>query len=119
MSKSNAQKIAQQKYDQKAYDQILIKVRKGKREEYRLAAEEMGLGQMELFRRGVEEYIANHGGELPATPPKPESISAADKRLVEEFNQLPVEAQKHFLKAFRAINEVNAAPMSDDREDKI
>ena len=92
-------------YKKENYDQILIRVKKGKREEYRLAAEEMGLGQMELFRRGVEEYIANHGGEIPASSSKPESISVADKRLVEEFNQLPVDAQKSLMKFLKVINQ--------------
>ena len=60
MSVSKAQKMAQQKYNQKAYDQVLIRVKKGKREEYRLAAEARGVGLMEMFRLGVEEYIQNH-----------------------------------------------------------
>lgn len=64
MTVSKAQKMAQQKYNQKSYDQILIRVKKGKREEYRLAAEARSLGLMELFRISVEEYIANHATEI-------------------------------------------------------
>ena len=91
-------------YKKENYDQILVRVKKGKKEEYRQAADDLGLGQMELFRTAVEEYIQNRaGGEFK--PEKPESISAADKRLIEEFNQLPVDARKHFLQAFKAINE--------------
>lgn len=91
-------------YKKENYDQILVRVRKGKREEYRQAADEMKLGQMELFRIAVEEYIQNHAGE-EFKPEKPESISAADKRLIEEFNRLPVDAQKSLMKFLRAINE--------------
>ena len=59
-----------------------------------------------LIQKGVESY----GEEITAEPfnnlPKPENqLSAADKRLLEEFNQLPPDAQKYFLKAFKAIND--------------
>ena len=113
--------IYDQEYKKANYDQIAIRVKKGKREEYQQAAEDFGLGQAEMFRLAIEYFISERRLQefKPASSPKPESISAADKRLVEEFNQLPVEAQKHFLKAFKAINEVKPAPMSDDREEKI
>lgn len=105
MPKSNAQKLAQQKYDQKSYDQILVKVKKGKREEYKQSADELGLGQMELFRLAVEEYISNHAGEVMTPQPKLEPLSAADKQLIDEFARLPVDVQKCFLKTFKAINQ--------------
>lgn len=91
MPKSISQKLAQAKYDQKSYDQILIKVRKGKREEYKDAAEKLGLGQMELFRTAVEEYIKNHGGEVvvPAARQETETISAEERRLIQAFANLP------------------------------
>ena len=60
MSKTPAQKLAQDKYNAKAYDQILVRIKKGKREEYKQAAEKLGTGLMELFRRGADEYIQNH-----------------------------------------------------------
>lgn len=104
-------------YKKENYDQILVRVKKGKKEEYKQAADDFGLGQMELFRIAVEEYIQNHGGEV-MKPEKPESISAADKRLIDEFNRLPVDARKHFLQAFKAINEDKPAPIVDAREDK-
>lgn len=90
MPKSISQKLAQAKYDQKSYDQILIKVRKGKREEYKDAAEKLGLGQMELFRTAVEEYIKNHGGEVvvPAARQETETISE-ERRLIQSFANLP------------------------------
>lgn len=60
MGRTKAQRLAQQNYNNRAYDQILIRVKKGKREEYRKEGELRGLGLMELFRVAVEEYIANH-----------------------------------------------------------
>ena len=116
MPKSNAQKLAQQKYDQKSYDQILIKVKKGKREEYRQSAESIGLGQMEMIRLAIEEYIKNHTGEdfTAAIKPEAEKLTTEQKRLVEEFNQLPADAQKYFLKAFRAINDQSKGGGNND-----
>lgn len=60
MSASKAQKLAQQKYNQKAYDQIIVRVKKGIRDEYKSAAEARGLGFMEMIRRAIDEYIQNH-----------------------------------------------------------
>lgn len=96
-------------YKKENYDQILIRVKKGKKEEYKQAAEGLGLGQMELFRTAVEEFIANHAGEefpprrLPESPP--EKFTPEQRRLVEEFNQLSAETQKALVKLMRTINE--------------
>ena len=60
MAVSESQKMAQIRYNAKTYDQVLVRVKKGKRDEYKEEAELRGLGLMELFRVAVEEYIANH-----------------------------------------------------------
>ena len=60
MAVSKAQKLAQQKYNQKTYDQIIIRVKKGLRDEYKLAADMRGLGLMEMIRLAIAEYIQNH-----------------------------------------------------------
>lgn len=60
MAISKAQLIAQQKYNEKNLDSITFKVKKGKRELYKSAAEARGLGFMEMIRRAVDEYIQNH-----------------------------------------------------------
>ena len=60
MARTDGQRISQQRYNDKAYDLINFRVRKGKKEEYKQAAEERGIGLMELARRGIEEYIENH-----------------------------------------------------------
>ena len=104
MAVSNAQKLAKAKYQHEKRALVASEVSKGKRDEYNAAAKGFGLSLSMLVQKGVEEYIKNHGGE-EFKPEKPESISAADKRLIEEFNQLPVDARKHFLQAFKAINE--------------
>ena len=87
MAKSTAQKMANRRYRDKVYDQITIEVPKGKREEYKTAAEDLQLTFKALIQNGIEEYIQNHAGEVPL--PKPESISAADKRLIETFGKCP------------------------------
>lgn len=90
MSRTEGQKISRQKYESKAYDQILIKVRKGKREEYKDAAKRLGLGQMELFRAAVEEYIRNHAGDIAVPAARQvETISAEERRLIKSFASLP------------------------------
>ena len=60
MAKTQAQKLAQDKYNAKAYDQILVRVKKGKRDEWKQAAELLGIGYVEMIRQATDEYIANH-----------------------------------------------------------
>ena len=60
MARKKGQNISQQRYNDENYDQILFRVKKGKKEEYKKAAEVRGIGLMELARRGIEEYIENH-----------------------------------------------------------
>ena len=60
MAISRAQLIAQNKYAKNHLDSITFKVRKGKRDEYKTAAFERGVGFMEMIRQAIEEYIANH-----------------------------------------------------------
>ena len=51
---------ANRRYRDKTLDRIEFTVKKGKKAEYKQAAEERGIGLMELARRGIEEYIENH-----------------------------------------------------------
>lgn len=60
MARTEGQKISRQTYNDTHYDQILIRVKKGKRDEYKQAAAERGIGFMEMFRVSVEEFIQNH-----------------------------------------------------------
>ncbi len=100
-------------YKKANYDQILFRVKKGKREEYQQVAESLGLSFWAFLQSGVEEYISNHAGEVMTPQPKPEPLSAADKQLVEEFARLPADAQKYFLKAFKAINQTKGGDSHD------
>lgn len=106
---SEARRLSIKNYRQEKRDQIAVDVPKGKREEYKQKAAKLGLSLSMLIQYGVEsygeEYISNHAGEVMTPQPKPEPLSAADKQLVEEFARLPADAQKHFLKAFKAINQ--------------
>ena len=60
MSRTESQKLSQQRYNDKNYDRLAILLKKGKRDEYKEAAKLRGLGLAELVRNSVEEYIANH-----------------------------------------------------------
>ena len=89
MAKSAAQKMANRRYRDKVYDQITIEVPKGKRDEYKTAAEDLQLTFKALIQNGVEEFIKNHAGEKVTLEVKPESVSAADRRLLESFGKCP------------------------------
>ena len=99
--------LANANYRAKAYDVISTSVKKGKRDEYNAAAKELKLSLAMLIQNGVEEYIKNHTGEdfTAAIKPEAEKLTSEQKRLVEEFNQLPADAQKYLIKFVRAIND--------------
>lgn len=60
-TKTSASKIAaNMRYNAKNLDNITVTVAKGKKDEYKQAAAARDIGLMELFRRGADEYIANH-----------------------------------------------------------
>ena len=89
-------------YKKTHYEQILVRVKKGKRDEYKDAAEKLGVGQMELFRIAADEYISNHAGEkitppVPTTTPENE-LSSEDKRLLDSAGKLTPEARKQLVK---------------------
>ena len=57
---SAGQIMAQMRYNAKNYDNVNVSVAKGKKAEYKQQATARGIGLMELFRRGADEYIQNH-----------------------------------------------------------
>lgn len=68
------------------YDRIIIEVRKGKRDAYKLAASELGLSLSMLVQRGVEEYVQNHADE---------DLQKNFARLIQEIKERA--AQKKFM----------------------
>ncbi|MBR4384378.1 MAG: hypothetical protein IKP64_12580 [Selenomonadaceae bacterium] len=115
MAVSKAQQLAKDKYRTEKRDQINAEVPKGKRDEYKQAAARFGISLAQLIQNGVEEFIQNHAGEdfseanqLTAagasTVEKPgETLSREEKKLLEEFRQMPVNSQKHVRGLIRAI----------------
>lgn len=100
-------------YKKLNYDQVSIRVKKGKREEYQQAAEDFGLGYAEMIRLAVDTFIAEKSLQdlparivKPAPISKPESpkLSVEERRLLDEFNKLPPDVQKSIAKMIRAIN---------------
>ena len=111
MSVSIAQKLAKAKYQQEKRTLIATEVSKEKGEFYRTTATEFGISLSKLVQNGVEEFIQNHAGQnlsLVAQNSEPK-LSAADKKLVEEFNQLPVDTQKVIAKLIATINATKRA----------
>ena len=103
MATSKSQMLAVAKFRAEKCDRIAADVPKGKREVYNAAAKELNLSLAKLIQAGVEEYIANHAGEVVTVKPE-NQLSAEERRLLDEFNQLPGDAQKHLLKFVKAVN---------------
>lgn len=99
-----------QTYKKANYDHIAFHVKKGKREEYKQAADDFGISLRELFQTSVEEFIAERSLQsLPVkpasiTPPPAEKLTSQEKTLLAEFNQLPADVQKSLLKLAKSIN---------------
>ena len=101
-------------YRKEKYDNVSFKIPKGKREEYKQAADDFGIAQSEMFRLAVDTFIAEKSlQDLPVRavmlarqPVKPENqLSAEERKLIDEFNQLPTDAQKYLLKFVKAVNQ--------------
>lgn len=60
MPASEAQRAAQRRYNDKAYDRFAILVRKGTRDVYKQAANSRGLSLAKFAVAAMEEYIINH-----------------------------------------------------------
>ena len=98
-------------YKKGKYDRLNIYIPKGDGEEYKQAANDFGLGLSEMIRLAVETYIADRSLHDLSVKPAPmakespsEKLSTQEKTLLDEFNRLPVDVQKAFLKTFKAIN---------------
>lgn len=107
MPKTNAQKLASRKYRANNYETISFEVRKGIRDEYKAAAEKSDLSLAAFFKAAAEEFIERHGGEViahPVSSKEEQTLTAADKRLVEEFNQLPDDIRSTVRKLIQQIN---------------
>lgn len=101
--------IANKKYRAKAYDTIGFDVPKGKREEFKAIAAERGLSLARFLLLAAESYAGLQSVESfkPASmtkEPTAEKLTSAERTLLDEFNRLPVDVQKAFLKTFKAIN---------------
>ena len=60
MLKVNSHTAAKNKYNYKTYDQIIIRVKKGLRDEYKQVAESCGLSLTKLITTAIDEYAENH-----------------------------------------------------------
>lgn len=119
MATSQAQKLAVQKYRAKTYDTIGFDVRKGKREEYKAAAAELGLSLAAFLTNAADEYALNHTGADPSSivpadntaeknsvddsnqQPK---ITTQDRQLLDAINALSPESRKALLKFLQSLN---------------
>lgn len=61
---STAKKVYDANYLKANYDNIVLRVKKGKHAEYKQAAENFGISLRELLQSGVEEFIASHIGRI-------------------------------------------------------
>lgn len=108
-------------YKKENYDQVLIRVKKGLRDEYqRAAAAGLKLGYAEMIRLAIEEFIANHSGadlSVRATPAdntaeknsvddsnQQPKITTQDRQLLDAINALSPESRKALLKFLQSLN---------------
>ena len=104
MAVSKAQILASKKYREKTYDTIGFDVKKGKREEFKQAASRLGLSLAAFLTLAADKLMVDSGGgEIISSDPK---LSAADKKLVEDFKSLSPNQQKiisELIKEFRTV----------------
>ena len=103
---SKAQLMALAKFKQEKRDTLTIDLPKGSKDGYKKSAAGFGISLTKLIQAGIEEYIQNHGGEVPnvITRQPEQKLSPEQRRLVEEFNRLPPDVQKSIIKMIQAIN---------------
>ena len=116
MAVSIAQQLAKDKYRKEKRDQMTVEIPKGKREVYKQIAADLGISLALLVQFSVEDYGRNHGSEnaLSIGAEESERFSAADRKLVEEFNQLPADTQKAITKLIATINQNLKGGVRDD-----
>ena len=100
---TQAQRLAKAKYQQEKRSLVAAEVSKVKGEEYRAAAKELGLSLARLIQCGVEESIANHGGEV-IQKPEAEKLTTEERRLLMAFAKLPKDAQTNLIKTLEALS---------------
>lgn len=72
---SEARKKANAKYNQKAYDRLEVKVKKGKKEEIREFAEAQGESLNAFINRAIAEAMGKSGRKQPANEKRRNDIS--------------------------------------------
>ncbi len=66
----------------------------------------LGIGKMEMIRRAIDEYIANHGGEHVApvkSAPIGTVLTAEQKKILEAVDSLPESSRKALLKFLQTL----------------
>lgn len=110
-------------YRKEKYDNVSFKIPKGKREEYKQAADDFGIAQSEMFRLAVDTFIAEKSlQDLPVRavmlarqPEKPETLSADERRLLDDINQLPSDTRKALVKLVKSINQAGVVVKPSDQ----
>ena len=115
MAVSNAKRLSIAKYQQEKCDRITVDVPKGKREVYKAAAAKLGLSLSMLIQHGVESYGGGIATESFTKPEKPESLSADERRLIDEFNRLPSDTRKALVKLVKSINQAGVVVKPSDQ----
>lgn len=114
MTVSKAQKLAVKKYREKTYDTIGFDVPKGKREEFKDKAAKLGLSLAKFLFVAAETYGEGIAADSFTKPEKPE-LSADERRLLDEFNQLPSDTRKALVKLVKSINQAGVVVKPGDQ----
>lgn len=113
MTTSKAQLLASKKYRQNNIEVLSVDVRKGKKAEYKAAAVALGLSQMEMIRRAIEEFITNHTVDKSAesllvmTTPAEKNLTAEQRKILDAVDKLSPNAQKALLKFLQSLQDTD------------
>lgn len=86
-------------------DMIAVEVPKGKRDIYKIAAQELGLSLSRLVQNGVEEYIKNHVNEVPIAIEESAKVEEKIKEAVSRLGEKSAKVGEKFTEAELQINE--------------
>ncbi|MBQ7476806.1 MAG: hypothetical protein IJT06_05365 [Selenomonadaceae bacterium] len=64
MIKVNSKIAATNRYNDKTYDRLAIRIKKGLREKYKQAAKTHGLSLAKLVTTAIDEFLENHKDKI-------------------------------------------------------
>lgn len=102
MPVSNAKRISIKKYRTQNYDTIGFDVKKGKRDEYKAKAAELGMSLAAFLTIAADTY-ANGQSDKVIVRPQGEKLAAEQRQLIDTVYALPPKARKQLIKFLETL----------------